>query len=104
MDFRKDEPNEIKEYAKQNRVKLSGKSIWEKKGFVDGVNSGSASFDWAALPGTPHNEIIGKLVFQKLLNIFLHGKFCSFYISCRIEGIAARLAYSSLWNVFFGLG
>ena len=41
-----------------------------EKGFVDGVNSGSASFDWAALPGTPHNEIIGKISFPKAVEYF----------------------------------
>ena len=102
MDFRKVwEPNEIKEFAKQNRVKLSGKSIWEKKGFVDGVNSGSASFDWAALPGTPHNEIIGKISFPKAVEYFSYmGNSVHFISPAGIEGIAARLAYSSLSGMF----
>lgn len=102
MDFRKVwEPNEIKEFAKQNRVKLSGKSIWEKKGFVDGVNSGSASFDWAALPGTPHNEIIGKISFPKAVEYFSYmGNSVHFISPAEIEGIAARLAYSSLSGMF----
>ena len=102
MDFRKVwEPNEIKEFAKQNKVKLSGKSIWEKKGFVDGVNSGSASFDWAALPGTPHNEIIGKISFPKAVEYFSYmGNSVHFISPAGIEGIAARLAYSSLSGMF----
>ena len=102
MDFRKVwEPNEIKEFAKQNKVKLSGKSIWEKKGFVDGVNSGSASFDWAALPGTPNNEIIGKISFPKAVEYFSYmGNSVHFISPAGIEGIAARLAYSSLSGMF----
>ena len=102
MDFRKVwEPNEIKEFAKQNRVKLSGKSIWEKKGFVDGVNSGSASFDWAAIPRTPHNEIIGKISFPKAVEYFSYmGNSVHFISPAGIEGIAARLAYSSLSGMF----
>ena len=102
MDFRKVwEPNEIKEFAKQNKVKLSGKSIWEKKGFVDGVNSGSASLDWAALPGTPHNEIIGKISFPKAVEYFSYmGNSVHFISPAGIEGIAARLAYSSLSGMF----
>ena len=102
MDFRKVwEPNEIKEFAKQNKVKLSGKSIWEKKGFVDGVNSGSASFDWAALPGTPHSEIIGKISFPKAVEYFSYmGNSVHFISPAGIEGIAARLAYSSLSGMF----
>ena len=102
MDFRKVwEPNEIKQFAKKNKVKLSGKSIWEKKGFVDGVNSGSASFDWAALPGTPHNEIIGKISFPKAVEYFSYmGNSVHFISPAGIEGIAARLAYSSLSGMF----
>lgn len=102
MDFRKVwEPNEIKEFAKQNKVELSGKSIWEKKGFVDGVNSGSASFDWAALPGTPHNQIIGKISFPKAVEYFSYmGNSVHFISPSGIEGIAARLAYSSLSGMF----
>ena len=102
MDFRKVwEPNEIKEFAKQNNIKLSGKSVWEKKGFVDGVNSGSASFDWAALPGTPHNEIIGKISFPKAVEYFSYmGNSVHFISPAGIEGIAARLAYSSLSGMF----
>ena len=102
MDFRKVwEPNEIKEFAKQNKVELSGKSIWEKKGFVDGVNSGSASFDWASLPGTPHNQIIGKISFPKAVEYFSYmGNSVHFISPSGIEGIAARLAYSSLSGMF----
>ena len=102
MDFRKVwEPSEIKEFAKQNKVELSGKSIWEKKGFVDGVNSGSASFDWAALPGTPHNQIIGKISFPKAVEYFSYmGNSVHFISPAGIEGIAARLAYSSLSGMF----
>ena len=102
MDFRKVwEPSEIKEFAKQNKVELSGKSIWEKKGFVDGVNSGSASFDWAALPGTPHNQIIGKISFPKAVEYFSYmGNSVHFISPSGIEGIAARLAYSSLSGMF----
>ena len=102
MDFRKVwEPNEIKEFAKQNKVKLRGKSIWEKKGFVDGVNSGSASFDWAALPGTPNNEIISKISFPKAVEYFSYmGNSVHFISPAGIEGIAARLAYSSLSGMF----
>ena len=102
MDFRKVwEPYEINEFAKQNNVKLSGKSIWEKKGFVDGVNSGSASFDWAALPGTPHNEILNKICFPKAVEYFSYmGNSVHFISPAGIEGIAARLAYSSLSGMF----
>lgn len=64
MDFRKVwEPWEIKKLAVKKGVKLTGKTIWEKKGFVDGDNSGSASFDWAAEPGASVKKIMSGVSF-----------------------------------------
>ena len=52
MDFRKVwETGELKALAEKLNIKLHGNQLWEKKGIVDGNNSGSASFDWAAKPG-----------------------------------------------------
>ena len=46
MDFRKVwEAWEIKALAKKLKIPMKGKTLWEKKGLVDGDNSGSASFD-----------------------------------------------------------
>ncbi len=64
MDFRKVwEPWEIKALAKKLKIKTTGKTLWEKRGFVDGDNSGSASFDWAAKPGASVKQIMSKVSF-----------------------------------------
>jgi hypothetical protein len=39
-------------------VNVKGDELWAQKGIVDGDNSGSASLDWAALPGTSPDEIL----------------------------------------------
>ena len=60
MDFRKVwEPWEIN--AKAEEVGLGDvepDALWRKKGLVDGDNSGSAAFDWAAMPGASVEEIM----------------------------------------------
>lgn len=102
MDFRKVwEPSEIEELAKNNGIKLAGNATWEQKGFVDGVNSGSASFDWAATPGTSPEETLGKISFPKAVDYFSYlGNSVHFISPAGIQGIAARLAYSSLSGMF----
>lgn len=102
MDFRKVwEPSEIKDFAKSKGLQLNGDTIWEQKGFVDGVNSGSASFDWAAAPGTSSKEIMKKISFPKAVEYFSYlGNSVHFISPAGIEGIAARLAYSSLSGMF----
>ena len=102
MDFRKVwEPAEISSFAEARGVALAGDTQWEKRGFVDGVNSGSASFDWAAMPGTDPKEILGKITFPKAVDYFSYlGNSTHFISPGGIEGIAARLAYSSLTGMF----
>lgn len=102
MDFRKVwDPEEIKGFAKSKGIQLHGDTAWEQKGFVDGVNSGSASFDWAAAPGTPPDEILRKISFPKAVEYFSYlGNSVHFISPEGIEGIAARLAYSSLSGMF----
>ncbi len=102
MDFRKVwEPDEIATFAQENNITLNGDTEWEQRGFVDGVNSGSASFDWAALPGTDPKEILSKIAFPKAVDYFSYLGNSTHFISPEgIEGIAARLAYSSLSGMF----
>jgi L-fucose/D-arabinose isomerase len=103
MDFRKVwEPWEIKKLAQKIKVKLTGKTVWEKKGFVDGDNSGSASFDWAAKPGTSVKGIMSKVIFPIADEGYFPGLGNSvmFVSPAGIEGIAGRLAYSSITNTF----
>ena len=59
MDLRKVwEAWEIKALAGKIKVKTPAKAEWLKKGLIDGNNSGSASFDWAALPGASVKQIM----------------------------------------------
>lgn len=102
MDFRKVwSPGEIKEFALDLGVELKGDTFWEQRGFVDGVNSGSASFDWAALPGTEPQDILKKITFPKAVDYFSYlGNSVHFISPEGIKGIAARLAYSALSGMF----
>ena len=104
MDFRKVwEGWEIKELAKKIGVKgLNKKADWYNKGLVDGDNSGSAAFDWAARPGASVKEIM-KGVAMPLADEFYFpggGNSVTFMTPAGIEGIAARMAYSSLTGMF----
>jgi len=104
MDFRKVwEPWEIKELAQKIGFKgLDKKADWYNKGLVDGANSGSASFDWAAKPGASVREIM-KGVGMPLADEFYFpggGNSVMFMTPGGIEGIAARLAYSSAIGMF----
>ncbi len=60
MDFRKVwEPWEIARLAESLGMgDVEADALWRKKGFVDGDNSGSAAFDWAAQPGASVEEIM----------------------------------------------
>ncbi len=103
MDFRKVwEDWEVKNLCKKLKIPLKGNELWVSKGFVDGNNSGSASFDWAALPGASEKEIMKKISFPLANNEYFPGggNSVTFRSPGGIEGIAARLAYSSLSDMF----
>ncbi len=102
MDFRKVwEPFEIRDLASKLGVSISGEA-WAEKGFVDGDNSGSASLDWAALPGTPPEEILKKVAFPLAdFSYFPGGGNSVTYVSPGgIEGIAGRLSFSAQTGAF----
>ncbi|MCX5642319.1 MAG: hypothetical protein NTY10_03695 [Candidatus Omnitrophica bacterium] len=103
MDFRKVwEPWEIKNLAGKLNVKLNNSTIWEKKGFVDGDNSGSASFDWAALPGASVKDIMSRIKMPLADQFYFPGggNSVNFVTPEGISGIAGRMAFSSLNNLF----
>jgi len=103
MDFRKVwETWELKTLAKKLGIKLTGQTLWEKRGLVDGDNSGSASFDWAAAPGTSVEQIMKNISFPLADPDYFPGlgNSVTFVSPGQIEGIAARLAYSSLSDMF----
>ncbi len=104
MDFRKVwEAWEIKELAaKIGLKKLDKKADWYIKGLVDGDNSGSAAFDWAAEPGASVTKIM-KGVSMPLADEFYFpggGNSVTFMTPAGIDGIAARMAYSSTGGMF----
>ena len=103
MDFRKVwETWEISDLANKLGVKIDKDAIWIKKGFVDGDNSGSASFDWAAKPGAGVKEIMSRISFPLADEFYFPGlgNSVNFISPGGIEGIAARLAYSSVSGMF----
>jgi L-fucose isomerase len=103
MDFRKVwEPWEIQRLATSLKIEFSEEDVWAQRGFVDGDNSGSASLDWAGRPGDPVREIMKRVA---LPGAELHyfpggGNSVTFISPGGIEGIAARLAYSTLSGMF----
>ena len=103
MDFRKVwEPWEIKALAKKLKVPVPAKALWADRGFVDGDNSGSASFNWAAKPGASEAQCM-KNVGMPLADLGYFpggGNSVTFMTPAGIEGIAARLAFSSLNGMF----
>ena len=104
MDFRKVwESWEVKKMMESIGVKSAEKNaLWLTKGFVDGDNSGSASLDWAAKPGSSIEEIMKGVSFPLADPGYFPGMGNSvFFVSPGgIEGIAGRMAYSSLSNMF----
>jgi L-fucose/D-arabinose isomerase len=104
MDFRKVwEAWEISELADKLGVnRLDKNADWCTKGLVDGYNSGSAAFNWAAAPGMSVKQIMGQ-VSMPLADQFYFpggGNSVTFVSPAGIEGIAARMAYSSVTGLF----
>src|SRR4030042_4649778 len=104
MDFRKVwEAWEIKELAEKIGVKgLDKKVDWYNKGRVDGANSGSAAFDWAAKPGESVKKIMEGVTLPLADEFYFPGggNSVTFMTPAGIEGIAARMAYSSANGLF----
>jgi L-fucose isomerase len=104
MDFRKVwEAWEIKELAKKLGIKgLNQKADYLTKGLVDGDNSGSASFDWAAKPGASIREIMSGVSLPLADPDYFPGggNSVTFLTPPGIEGIAGRMAYSSPSGLF----
>jgi L-fucose isomerase len=104
MDFRKVwEAWEIQALAEKLGIgNLDAGADWYTKGLVDGDNSGSAAFDWAAAPGTSVRQTMER-VSMPLADPFYFpggGNSVTFMTPAGIEGIAARMAYSSLTGLF----
>ena len=104
MDFRKVwEPWEIAQLADSlGMANVEPDALWRARGFVDGDNSGSASLDWAALPGASVGEIMAGVSLPQADPGYFPGlgNSVTFVSPGGIEGIAARLAYSAPTNLF----
>lgn len=103
MDFRKVwEGWEIEALAKKLGVKVSPKADFIQKGLVDGDNSGSAAFDWACKPGSNIKDIMKGISMPLADSGYFPGggNSVTFMTPEGIEGIAGRMAYSSLNNKF----
>lgn len=104
MDFRKVwEAWEIKELAKKIGIKkLDRNADWYNKGLVDGDNSGSAAFDWAAEPGASIKKIMDGVAMPLADEFYFPGggNSVTFMTPPGIEGIAGRITYSSASGLF----
>ncbi len=103
MDFRKVwEPWEIQELAGKHGVKFTKKDLWAQRGFVDGNNSGSASLDWAGLPGDSISKIMSNVQMPVADKYYFPGggNSTTFISPGGIEGVAARMAYSHTTGMF----
>ncbi|MGD0110426.1 MAG: hypothetical protein ABSD48_01015 [Armatimonadota bacterium] len=105
MDFRKVwEPWEINRLAEQLDIEAAFEpdAIWRRRGLVDGDNSGSAAFDWAALPGASVEEIMAGVSLPLADPGYFPGmgNSVNFVSPGGIEGIAGRMAFSAASNLF----
>ncbi len=103
MDFRKVwEGWEIEALARKVGVKINPRADYIKKGLVDGDNSGSASFDWAGRPGTSVRQLMSKISMPLADEGYFPGggNSVTFMTPAGVEGIAGRMAYSSLNDKF----
>jgi L-fucose isomerase len=88
--------------AKKLGVKAGKHDLWAKRGIVDGDNSGSASLDWAGVPGEKAEAILKRVSMPPAdLGYFPGGGHSvSFITPGGIDGVALRLAYSALSGMF----
>lgn len=103
MDFRKVwEGWEVQAKCKELGILAPGDAVWAQKGFVDGDNSGSASFDWAGKPGEKPETLLSRISLPLAQDDYFPGMGNSvFFVSPGgINGIAGRMAYSALNGMF----
>jgi L-fucose isomerase len=103
MDFRKVwERWELEALAGKLGMMLPDGEIWAQKGLVDGDNSGSASFDWAAKPGASVDEIMARVCMPLADPGYFPGmgNSVSYVTPGGWEGIAGRITFSSLSEMF----
>jgi len=103
MDFRKVwEKWELDNLAARLGITLPTNETWAQKGLVDGDNSGSASLNWAAKPGASVDEIMSNVSMPLADPDYFPGmgNSMTFVSPGGLDGIAGRIAYSSLSGIF----
>ena len=103
MDFRKVwEAQEIQALAKKLKVKFKRDEQWARNGFVDGDNSGSASFDWAQKPGASVKKIMDGISMPLADEGYFPGggNSVNFISPGGLSGIGGRLGYSTISRMF----
>ena len=103
MDFRKVwAAQELRKLADSLGVRYSDEDVWAQRGIVDGDNSGSASFNWAAQPGAMMEEIMDNITLPAAELFYFPGggNSVTFISPGGIDGIAARMAYSEMNGMF----
>jgi len=103
MDFRKVwEAWEIQALAKKLKVKFKRDEQWARNGFVDGDNSGSASFDWAQSPGASVKKIMDGISMPLADEGYFPGggNSVNFISPGGLSGIGGRLGYSTISRMF----
>lgn len=103
MDFRKVwEGWEIKALADKLKIEVPADANWITNGLVDGNNSGSASLDWAGMPGWSLKKIMERVSMPIADDGYFPGggNSVTFLSPAGIKGIAGRMAYCSLNNKF----
>jgi L-fucose isomerase len=103
MDFRKVwEKWELDALIEKLGIQVDKTELWVQKGLVDGDNSGSASLDWAAEPGASIEKIMSRVSMPLADPHYFPGggNSVTFVSPGGLEGIAGRLAYSNLSDMF----
>jgi L-fucose isomerase len=103
MDFRKVwEPWELAELAESQNVDVDPDADWMHSGLVDGNNSGSASFDWAGMPGEDPATLMSRVSMPSADPGYFPGggNSVTYQSPGGVEGIAGRIAYSALNGMF----
>ena len=80
----------------------AGRELWASKGLVDGDNSGTRRFDWAGEARRSVEEIMARrrMPLRRPGLLPRAATACTFVTPGGIEGIAGRLAYSTLSGMF----
>jgi len=103
LDFRTVWPaDEQRKLAGNLGVSYSENDLWAQRGIVDGDNSGSASLNWAAMPGASVAEVMQNIALPGADLFYFPGggNSVTFISPGGIQGIAARMAYSEINGLF----